>query len=405
MSGDDRSTRERGGPLAGLKVLDLSRFVAGPFAAQILGHLGADVVKVEDPAAGDPMRHLSKHSTPLGSAHFLSANASKRSLTLDLRLPQGKEAFLRLLATTDVLIENFRPGVMGRLGLAHDELLAVNPRLIVASVSGFGQTGPWRDWVAYDLVAQAAGGGMSLTGRPGERTVKMGVPIGDLGASLYAVIGLLAALRRRDDLGRGEIVDVGMMDVQLSLLNYHAHSYWISGEEPQPEGDGHPNIVPYQAFESGTGPFVVAVYGDRFWPGFCRALGSEGLEQDPRFNANAKRCRNKLELVALLQSIFVQRPREYWLERMSREGVPIGPLNSVGEALTSPQSIARGMTVDVNQSGGETLRLLGSPIKFGQAQAIVEPPPALGAHTDEILTSWGGFTKDQIGALRRAEVI
>jgi len=198
------------------------------------------VVKVEEPQQGDPMRHLSEHAAELGSGHFLAGNASKRSVTLNLRKEEGKQAFLRLVDNTDVVIENLRPGVMDRLGLSHAMLMAHNPELVIASLSGFGQTGPWRDWVAYDLVAQAAGGAMSLTGWPGERPVKMGVPIGDVGASLYLVIGLLAALRRRDREGRGEVVDVGMMDVQLALLNYHAHSYWLSGEEPSRKGTAIP---------------------------------------------------------------------------------------------------------------------------------------------------------------------
>ncbi len=267
MTPTQHSRVQGSGPLAGLKVLDISRFMSGPFAGQILAHLGADVVKVEEPQQGDPMRHLSEHAAELGSGHFLAGNASKRSVTLNLRKEEGKQAFLRLVDNTDVVIENLRPGVMDRLGLSHAMLMAHNPELVIASLSGFGQTGPWRDWVAYDLVAQAAGGAMSLTGWPGERPVKMGVPIGDVGASLYLVIGLLAALRRRDREGRGEVVDVGMMDVQLALLNYHAHSYWLSGEDPQPEGDGHPNIVPYQGFETKTRPIVVAVYGDPFCPG------------------------------------------------------------------------------------------------------------------------------------------
>ncbi|MBM3554332.1 MAG: CoA transferase [Alphaproteobacteria bacterium] len=403
QAGGPASTRP--GPLAGLKVLDVSRFVAGPFAAQVLGHLGADVVKVEQPESGDPMRHLSKHAISLGSAHFLSANASKRSLTLDLGTAKGRDVFLRLLAGTDALVENFRPGVMERLGLARADLVARNPRLIVASISGFGQSGPWRDWVAYDLIAQAAGGAMSLTGWPGERAAKMGVPIGDLGASLYLVIGLLAALHRRDRLGHGEIIDVGMMDVQLSLLNYHAQSFWLSGEEPQPQGDGHPNIVPYQAFDSKTRPFVVAVYGDRFWPGFCKALDAPGLRDDPRFDSNAKRCLNKATLVALLQTVFARHSREHWIERLSAEGVPVGPLNTVGEAVGSPQALAREMTVELPQTDGTSLRMLGSPIKFNHCDPVVGLPPALGADTDQVLATWGGFAQREIAALREAHVV
>ena len=405
-SARDAEGAEKGaGPLAGLRVLDLSRYIAGPYAGQILGHLGADVVKVEEPGSGDPMRNLSKYSSAAGSAHYLSGNASKRSMTLDLRAPEGREILLRLLQDCDVLIENFRPGVMDRLGLSHNRLTALNPRLVIASITGFGQTGPWRDWAAYDLIAQAIGGGMSLTGRPGEPPVKMGVPTGDLGASIYGVIGILAALMQRERTQAGDVVDVSMMDVQLSLLNYHAHYFWMSGEEPVPEGDGHPNIVPYQTFATLSGPMVVAVYGDPFWPGFCRAMGLDELEADPRFRINKLRLENKPALLPILAQRFASETREHWLERLLAEGVPVGPLHTVGEAVTSPQAMARGMTVTVAGPDGAPVNLLGQPLKFRTGRTEVALPPALGAQTDEVLANWAGCTPEEIANLHAAGVV
>jgi crotonobetainyl-CoA:carnitine CoA-transferase CaiB-like acyl-CoA transferase len=391
----------RRGALAGLRVLDISRFIAGPYAGQVLGHLGADVVKVEEPGEGDPMRHLSKYSAADGSAHFLSGNASKRSVTLNLRSADGKAAFSRLLASCDVLIENFRPGVMERLGLGSESLLQAHPRLIIASVTGFGQTGPWKNWAAYDLIAQAVGGGMSLTGWPGESAAKMGVPIGDVGASLFGVIGILAALHRRERSGRGEFIDISMMDVQLSLLNYHAHYFWLSGVEPQPEGDAHPNVVPYQTFQTEDRPLVAAVYGDPFWPGFCRALALEELTEDARFATNRLRHANKAQLLEILVTRFATRAREYWLARLIANGVPAGPLNSVGEAVSSEQARARDMVVQVNGSDAKPLNLLGSPLKFHGCDTRVTAPPQLGAHTAEVLQEWAGFGADEVEALRK----
>jgi len=370
-------------------VLDISRFIAGPFAGQLLGHLGADVVKVEEPGRGDPMRGLSKYGDEGMSAHFLAGNASKRSIELDLKSDSGHDTLCRLLEKADVLIENFRPGVMDKLKLSHAWLQERYPRLIIASVTGFGQSGPWRHDAAYDLIAQAAGGGMSLTGRSGEAPVKMGLPIGDVGASLYAVIGVLAALNRRRETGRGDVVDIGMMDVQLSLLNYHAHYYWISGEEPQPEGDSHPNIAPYQTFSASDRPFVVAVYGDPFWPGFCRAAGCVELEDDPRFSTNARRREHVDALVDILASIFAKKSRAHWLDRLREEGVPAAPLHSVGEALNSEQAQARNMSVLAEAPDGATVRVLGSPLKFASARTRITPPPVLGADMAVVMRAWG----------------
>jgi CoA:oxalate CoA-transferase len=377
------------GPLGGIRIVDLTRFMAGPYGTQLLAYLGADVIKVEEPQGGDPIRALSKHYQNGLAAHYACGNASKRSVTLDLRHPDGHSVFLDLIRTADVLMENFRPGTLERLGLGEEVLRAANPSLVIGSVTGFGKTGPWASWPAYDLIAQAAGGGMSLTGEPGRPPVKMGIPVGDLVAGLVAALGVIASLFGRERTGHVETVDVSMMDVQIALLNYHAHFFFATGESPGPEGDGHPNIVPYKSFPTTSGPLVIAVYGDRFWPGFCRAIQREELIEDPRFANNSQRLVNKDELLGLLGRHLGERTREEWLDRLAAEGVPVAPLHDVGEALTSPQATARQMVVTVDGPDGHDMDLIGNPIKLTQPVPPVTAPPLLGSHTDEVLSELG----------------
>lgn len=393
------------GPLEGVRVIDLTRYMAGPYGTLLLGHLGAEVIKIEEPGGGDPLRHVSLYFQDGLSAHFVSGNAGKKSLTLNLRHARGKELFLELVARADLVLENMRPGTMARLGLGWERLRAVNPRIILGSVSGFGQTGPWRHLPSFDLVAQAVGGGMSLTGEPDRPPVKMGVPIGDLAAGVFLVLGVLGALHRRQATGRGDWVDVSMMDVQLSLLNYLAHYHWASGEVPKAEGAGHPNIVPYQIFDTPSGYLAIAVYGEQFWPGFCRALELPALIDDPRFATNELRCQHKDLLVPRLAERIASRPREAWLARLAEEGVPAGPVHRVDEALASAQARARQMVVEVAGPSGSPLKLLGSPIKFAEAPAAIAPPPTLGQHTEQILGDLLGLDEAAVAALRRAGVV
>ena len=393
------------GPLAGVRVLDLTRYLAGPHGSQLLGQLGAEVIKIESPERGDPMRNVSLYFQDGLSAHFVSGNASKKSVTLDLHRPEGRRVFLELVEHVDVLMENFRPGTLARLGLGYEALAAVNPRLVLASVSGFGQTGPWRDRASYDLIAQAVGGGMSLTGEAGQPPVKMGLPVGDLAAGVFAALGIVAALYRRRETGRGTAVDVAMMDVQMSLLSYLAHYYWASGNVPEPEGAGHPNVVPYQIFPTPTGWLAIAVYGDHFWPGFCRALELPELVADPRYATNEARCQHREPLVALLAERLATRPREAWMARLAAEGVPAGPVHRVNEALASPQAEARHMVQRLKSRSGEELLLLGCPIKLAEGEPALGAPPALGQHTDEVLAGLLGYDTDRIQRLRRERII
>jgi crotonobetainyl-CoA:carnitine CoA-transferase CaiB-like acyl-CoA transferase len=379
--------------------------MAGPYGTLILAYLGAEVIKVEEPGTGDPMRQASLYFQDGLSAHIASGNASKKSLTLNLRHSEGRRVFLELVARADMVLENFRPGTLAKLGLDYDELRAVNPRIILGSVSGFGQTGPWRHLPSFDLVAQAVGGGMSLTGEPGRPPVKMGIPVGDLAAGIFAAVGVLGALHRRQMTGQGEWVDVSMMDVQLSLLNYLAHYHWASGEVPKPEGAGHPNVVPYQIFATPTGYLAVAVYGEPFWPGFCRALELPELIEDPRFATNDLRCQHRDILIPILEERIASRPKEAWMTRLAEEGIPAGPVFRVDEALASPQALARQMVVEVKGPSGSPLKLLGAPVKFLNAGEKIAPPPTLGQHTDELLRDLLGYEEAAIGDLRREGVI
>src|SRR3990172_8963971 len=372
-SRDMTGTEARGGagPLAGVRVLDLTRYLAGPYGTQLLGYLGAEVIKVETPGRGDPMRALSRYTQDGLSAHFVSGNACKKSVCLNLRDPRGREVFLEMVAQADAVVENFRPEVLGSLGLDFPALQAANPRIVLGSVSGFGQTGPWRDWTAFDLGA----------------------------------LGVVAALFRARETGRGEAVDVSMMDVQLSLLNYHAHYYWASGETPEAEGSGHPNIVPYRIFVTPTGYLALAVYGDHFWPGFCRALELDHLAEDPRFATNDARCLHREALEPLVEARLASRPKEEWMARLGREGVPAAPVHRVGEALESLQAEARRLVRTGKGPSGAEGKVLGSPIKFGGGEAPLTAPPALDQDTDDVLRGLLGYDDDRIRELRREGVI
>jgi formyl-CoA transferase/CoA:oxalate CoA-transferase len=370
-------------------VLDLTQFMAGPYGTQLLAFLGAEVIKVEQPGTGDPIRSLSKHYQNGLAAHFACGNACKRSLTLNLRHAEGRRLLLALVRGADAFIENFRPGTLEKLDLGEAVLREANPALVIASVTGFGKTGPWSPWPSYDLIAQAAGGGMSITGEPGRPPVKMGLPVGDLAAGLAAALGVVSALLARARTGQGDTIDVSMMDVQLSLLNYHANFFFASGVSPGPEGDGHPNIVPYQSFPCADGRIVVAVYGDRFWPGFCRAVELEELIDDERFATNAQRLANREELGEMIAARLSERPRAIWQERLVAERVPAAPLLEVGEALGSEQTRAREMVVTVQGPDGEPMELTGNPIKTRSQTAEIVAPPALGRDTEAILLELG----------------
>jgi formyl-CoA transferase/CoA:oxalate CoA-transferase len=396
------------GPLSGIRVLDVTRVMAGPYCTMLLGFLGAEVIKVEDPDGGDPSRTASLYFDRGLSAFFISGNAAKKSVTLNLKAPRGREVLLALARRCDIFVENFRPGVAEKLGIGPATLREANPRLITCSISGYGSWGPYRDCPAFDLTVQAMAGAMSFTGEPGRPPAKMGVPIGDLGGGAFGAYGIVAALYERERTGRGTHVDVAMFDVQLSLLNYHAQYYLTSGVNPEPVGSAHPNTVPYQAFRTRDGYLAVAILGaERFWPRFCEAIGLPELGRDPRFASNRQRVEQKAVLVPMLEARLAERTSGAWMQALTKAEVPCAPVNRVAEALASPQTAARDMLRRVpHPSGGEPVTVVGNPVKVaGHEGAPIGPPPLLGQHTDEVLRDLLGYDEKIIGALQAGGIV
>jgi formyl-CoA transferase/CoA:oxalate CoA-transferase len=390
----------------GVRVLDLSRMLAGPYGSMLLADMGAEVLKIEAPDGGDPMRAMGPPFLPGGeSAYFLAINRNKKSLVLDLGKPAGRDVFLDLVAQADVVWENFRPGVMARLGLDYEALSRVNPRLVMCSLSAYGQDGPYRDWPAFDLALQAMGGAMSITGAPGGDPVRMGLPMGDLSGGMFGAFSVAGALLRRARTGVGAHVDLSLLDCQVSLLSYLAQYFWTDGVVPRPMGSAHTSVVPYGSLATRDGHLIVAVF-ERFWPAFCRAAAHPEWTADPRFAANADRVANRATLMALIEHAFAGRTTEEWLERLHAEGVPAAPIQTVDRVLSDPQVRHRGMVVEVEHERLGRVPTLGTPIKVdGATRFTPAPPPRLGQHTDEVLATLLKYPGARVEALRREGVI
>ncbi|OLB12286.1 MAG: hypothetical protein AUH18_04370 [Candidatus Rokubacteria bacterium 13_2_20CM_69_10] len=393
--------------LEGLRVLDLSRMLAGPYGSMLLADMGAEVIKVEEPDGGDPMRVMGPPFLPDGeSAYFLSINRNKKSMALDLTTPAGRDVFLDLARVADVVWENFRPGVLTRLGCDYAALSRVNGRLVLCSISAYGQHGPYRDWPAFDLALQAMGGAMSVTGEPGGRPVRMGLPMGDLAGGMFGAFAVVAALLRRQTAGQGTHVDLSLLDCQVSLLTYMAQYYWADGRVPGPQGSGHASVVPYQALASRDGHLIVAVFAEKFWRGFCVASGHPEWEHDPRFATNRDRVANRPALMALVGDVMKTRTTDEWLSRMQAEGVPAAPILGVDRVLEDPQVKHRQMVVEMKHPRHGATPTLGTPIKCdGEMGLDVTPPPRLGEHTDALLRGLLDYDTGRIDALRQAGVI
>jgi len=388
--------------LAGLRVLDLSRVLAGPWATQMLADLGADVVKVERPGKGDDTRAWGPPFLPEAdgadsaeSAYYLCANRNKRSLTIDLAHPEGAALVRELAAQADVLVENFKVGDLARYGLAPAELLQQHPRLVICSITGFGQTGPWAARPGYDFVAQALGGLMSVTGVPegeaGAGPQKVGVAVTDLFTGLHASIAILAALRHRDATGQGQHIDLALLDCQLAMLANLASQTLCNGQAPRRQGNAHPSIAPYQAFATADGHIVIAVGNDRQFERLCEALGHAEWAQDARFASNAERVRHRAALQDCLALRLARQPRAHWLERLEAAGVPCAPVNGVDEALALPQVAARNMVVSLPHPLAPALKGVGNPIHFSATPVQYRmPPPRLGEQTQAVLNDWLG---------------
>ncbi len=387
-------------PLDGIKVLDLTRVLAGPFCTMILGDMGAEVIKIEQPGKGDDTRSFGPPFDRGESAYFLSVNRNKKSVTLDLKSEEGREAIRRLVARSDVLVENFRPGTLGKLGLDHPSTARINPRLVYASISGFGQTGPWAEKPGYDLAIQGIGGVMGLTGDPAGPPFKVGVSQADIVAGLYAVQGILLALLARERTGRGQHVDVAMLDGQISLLAYQAGIFFMTGKPPSRIGNRHPTISPYETFKASDRYINIAIGNDRLWKKFCEILGLGEICTHREYSTNPKRVENRDALFPVIQEVILERDSAHWLDLFEKNGIPAGPILSVKEALENPQAAARGMVLTMSHPVLGTIRQTGIPARLSETPGAAEtPPPALGEHTEEVLASLG-FSAAEMSAMR-----
>ena len=394
------------GPLAGVKVLDLTRVLAGPYCTMFLGDLGAEVVKIEQPEVGDDTRAWGPPFVGGESAYFLCINRNKKSVALDLKSNQAVGLLRRLAEGADVLVENFRPGTMERLGLGERELRAVNPRLIYASLSGFGADGPMKDWPGYDLIIQAWGGLMSVTGMPDGEPTKVGVAIVDIVAGLMLGKAILAALFARERTGVGQKLETSLLEAEVACLINAGSNYLVGGVVPGRWGNAHPNIVPYQSFKSRDGYLVIGVASEGIWRRLCQAIGMPGLADDPRFARNPQRVEHRGELIDILTEIFLQRDTAAWMTLLIDAGVPCAPVQTIDQVFLAPQVIAREMVVEVSHPTAGTLRMAGLPVKFSGTPASIRlAPPLLGQHTAEVLRSWLRLDDSAIDDLKSKGVI
>lgn len=394
------------GPLDGIRVLDLTRVLAGPYCTMFLGDLGAEVVKVEQPGVGDDTRGWGPPFTGGESAYFLCVNRNKKGVTVDLKSKEGIALVRRLAEHADVLIENFRPGAMERLGLGEKDLRAANPRLIYASLSGFGADGPMSDAPGYDLIVQAWGGLMSITGPADGEPSKVGVAIIDLVAGLMLGKSIAAALFAREKLGVGQKIDTSLLEAEVACLINVGSNYLVEGNIPRRWGNAHPSIVPYQSFKTVDGYLVIGVASEGIWRRFCQAIGRAEWADDSRFEKNSNRVENRSLLIGLLAEIFLDRSTDEWLKLLNSVGVPCAPVQTVDQVFQAPQVLHREMLVQVEHPTAGIVRMAGIPVKFSATPASVRlPPPLLGQHTEEVLASWLGMDGQEIAELRRKDVI
>ena len=405
---------DQGGPLDGIRVLDLSRVLAGPFCTQMLADLGAEVIKVERPGVGDETRTWGPPYVrdPDGadtteSAYYLCANRNKRSVTIDFSRPRGVALVKRLLARSDVLVENFKVGGLAKFGLGYEQLRGEFPGLVYCSITGFGQTGPYAHRPGYDMMAQGMGGLISITGEPDRPPSKVPVAINDIMTGMYTAVALLSALRHRDATGEGQQVDVGLLDVQVSWLANVASNYLVGGKIPRRLGTAHPNSVPYQVFPTGDGFIIIAANNDGQFERFCRAAGTPELLEDPDFASNALRVRNRDRLISMIEAVTRTRGTAAWMEALESAGVPCAPVNTIDRVFADPQVEARGMQIRMpHPLAGEDVRLVGSPIRLSRTPVRYRrAPPTLGQHTGEVLAEVLDLSEGEREALRTEGVI
>jgi crotonobetainyl-CoA:carnitine CoA-transferase CaiB-like acyl-CoA transferase len=371
-------------PLEGITIVDLSRILSGPYCTMTLADLGAEVIKIESPE-GDDTRQWGPPFIQDESAYFLSVNRNKKSVVLNLKIDKDREIFLKLVESADVVVENFRPGTLDRLGIGYETLKKQNPKIILASISGFGQTGPYAQKPGYDILAQGMGGLMSVTGEPGRPPTKAGFSLADVGTGMWAGFGILAALLERAKSGEGQWVDVSLLDTMVSWQTYLAGNYFASGKDPVPMGTEHPNIVPYQVFEASDGHFILAAANEGLWKKFTSLMGVNALE-DPKFKTNPDRVRNRVELISILNDLFLQKSCADWIELFESKSIPCGPVNKFSDILNDPHLQERDMIIEKDHPVLGKFKMLGTPVKFSRTPAQISSlPPKLGEHTDQVL--------------------
>jgi formyl-CoA transferase len=393
-------------PLQGLRVVDLTRVLSGPYCTMQLGDMGAEVIKVEAPGKGDDTRAFAPPYQGDQAAYFLSINRNKRSITLDMKSAAGKEVLWRLIDKSDILVENFRPGAMERLGFGYDAVRKRRPAMVYASISGFGQTGPQKDRPGYDVIVQGEAGVMDITGPQDGAPYKVGAAIGDLVSGLYAAQGILAALIAAKSTGAGQHVDISMYEAVASLLTFNAGIYFATGEPPRRRGNAHPTIVPYETFEAADGWINLGVANDDLWQRFCKAAERSDLAADERYTKAADRVRNREELVPLVRALVKERTRDDWMARLEAAGVPAGAIRTVGEVCESDLLKARGMIAEMEHPSAGVVKAVKNAVHLsGTPLDAYAAPPQLGAHTRKVLTGLLGYSAAEVDALARDKVI
>jgi len=393
-------------PLEHIKVLDFTRVLAGPFCTMILANMGAEIIKIERLGSGDDSRSYGPFINGQ-SAYFISINRGKKSISIDLKSEKGIEVVKELVSKVDVVAENFRPGTMEKLGLSYEQLKKINPRLIFATMSGFGQTGPYSKRPAYDMIVQGMGGIMSITGEEGGAPVRVGTSIGDLVAGLYGAIGILTALADRDFSGEGRMVDVAMLDGQISILENAISRYAATGEIPKPLGGRHPSIAPFEAYKTKDSYIIIACGNQALWEKFCKLVGREDLLALDIFKTNEDRTNNVDKLSSYMNEICKEKTTSEWNDYLNDNGIPCSPINTIDKLFTDPQIAARNMLVEVEQPGAGKIKISGNPIKLSGMQEEIhkDPAPSVGEHTEMILKQYLGYNADMINNLKKEKVI
>jgi CoA:oxalate CoA-transferase len=384
------------GLLSDIRILDLTRMLAGPYGSMLLGDMGAEIIKIEDPA-GDYTR--------FADAYFLSINRNKRSMVLDLKKPQGLDLFYELVKVSDVVLDNMRPRALRKLKCEYDDLKGINPRIISCSLSGYGHTGPYQDRPAFDLTIQALSGAMSLTGERDGPPLRMGLPVADVAGGMFAALGIVSAIHYREKTGNGKKLDISLLDGQISMATYLAAFYLIDGLIPGPQGSRHETIVPYEAFKTKDIWIVVTCVTPKFWEGFCRALELEELISDERFKDGASRLANYHELIPIIQKKFVEKNGDEWIQLLEDEEVPCAPVNTLDRTLNDPHVLSRNMVIEMQHARLGRLKLAGNPIKTSETEESFTPPQELGEHTEVILREILGYSQDRINKLKEEGVI